>query len=193
MKNTLQMRIDPSFTLNFLIYIQNTYLNKSNENLKFPYVLTNVEFHKDFERNFKELWIKVSKRISEDPLNDLNIFTDEKNIFYNGLFTEGNLSLQQYHELYLSFSVWWDSFAGHFSVEKSIDEKVHKLYTELADILLEKKIKPEKSLNISLIYDECILMDLEPDPYFAVISIRDCIVNGKELLQRLLLSIHKNA
>ncbi|TKC19045.1 hypothetical protein [Robertmurraya kyonggiensis] len=193
MNNTLQMRIDPSYTLNFLIYIQNAYLNKSNENLKFPYIPTNIEFHKDFERNYKEIWLEVSKRISENPNNDQIIFTKEKPLFFHGLFAEDEYTLNRYNELYLSFRVWWDSFAGHFSVEKAIDEKVHKMYTELADLLLEKKIKPEKSLNISLIYDECILLELEPDSYFAVISLSDCIVNNKQLIRRLLLSFHKNA
>lgn len=190
MKNTLQMRIDPSYSLNFLIYIQNTYLNKNNENLKFPYIPTSIEFHKDFEMNFKKIWVEVSKRISENPSNDQIIFTKEKPLFYHGLFAEDDDNLNRYNELYLSFRDWWDSFAGHFSVERSIDEKLHKLYTELADILLEKKIKPEKSLNIALIYDECLLGELEPESYFAVISINDCIVNYKKLIHRLQLSIH---
>ncbi|RTR33982.1 hypothetical protein EKG37_07155 [Robertmurraya yapensis] len=192
MKNTLQMRIDPSYTLNFLIYIQNIYQNRDaqNEKLKFPYTPTKYQFHKDFELNFKEIWFEVTMRISENPLNDQEIFYDEKHLFYHGLFAENNETLRQYNELHQSFRVWWASLAGHYSVERAIDEKVHKMYTELADILLEKRIKPEKPLNISLIYDDCILVALEPDSYFAVISIWDCILDYKKLIQRLQLCIH---
>lgn len=79
---------------------------------------------------------------------------------------------------------------GVFLVERSIDEYSHKIYVELSNLLIEKGIKPKKELDISLIYDECLLVDLEPSSYFAVLSIRDCFVNYKELISKLQLSMY---
>ena len=46
MKNTLLMRTDASYSLNFLVYIQNIFLNRSQsrDELKFPYIPTKCEF-----------------------------------------------------------------------------------------------------------------------------------------------------
>ncbi|MEO4055628.1 hypothetical protein [Solibacillus sp. CAU 1738] len=192
MENTLLMRTEASHSLNFLVYIQNIFLNRSQsrDELKFPYIPTRCEFRKDFDMRYRELWDEVSKRISEHPINDIKIFAEEKNLFYKGLFVENDDTLNEFNEIYNSFKVWWGSFAGRFSVERSIDEKGQEIYAELASLLLEKGIKPQKELNISLIYDECVLVDLEPSSYFAVLSIRDCFVNYKELIPKLQLCIY---
>lgn len=192
MKNTLLMRTEAPYSLNFLVYIQNIFLNRSQsrDELKFPCIPSKCEFRKDFEISYRELWNEVSKRISEHPINDLKIFTDEKNLFYQCLYVESGDTLNEYNEIYQSFKVWWGSNAGQFAVERSIDEKGQEIYAELANLLIEKGIKPQKELNISLIYDECILVKLEPSFYFAVVSIRDCFFNYKALIPKLQLSIH---
>lgn len=192
MKNTLLMRTGASYSLNFLVYIQNIFLNQSqkSDELKFPYTRTKCEFRKDFEMRYRELWDELSKRISEHPINDLKIFSEEKSLFYQGLFVENDDTLNEFNEIYQSFKVWWDSFAGRFLVERSIDEYSHKMYVELSNLLIEKGIKPKKELDISLIYDECLLVDLKPSSYFAVLSIRDCFVNYKELISKLQLSMY---
>ena len=61
---------------------------------------------------------------------------------------------------------------------------------KLTKFIIEKGIKPQKELSISLIYDECLLVDFEPSSYFAVFSIRDYVVNYKELIPKLQLSIY---
>lgn len=157
MENTLLMRTEASHSLNFLVYIQNIFLNRSQSRgeLKFPYISTKCEFQKDFDIRYRELWDEVSKRISEHPINDLKIFTEDKSLFYQGLFAENDDTLNEFNEIYQSFKVWRGSFAGRFSVERSIDEKGQEIYVELANLLIEKGIKPQKELNISLIYDEC--------------------------------------
>jgi len=155
MKNTLLMRTGASYSLNFLVYIQNIFLNQSqgSDELKFPYTRTKCEFQKDFEMHYRELWDELSKRITEHPINDQKIFTEEKNLFYQGLFVENDDTLNEFNEIYQSFKVWWNSFAGSFSVERSIDEYSHEIYVELSNLLIEKRIKPKKELEISLIYD----------------------------------------
>lgn len=192
MKKTLLMRTGASYSLNFLVYIQNIYLNRSQEieELKFPYIRTKCVFRNDFRMRYKELWEELSKRISEHPINDLKTFTEEKNLFYQGLLVEDDDNLNEYNEIYQSFKVWWDSFAGRFLVERSIEEYTHEIYVELSNLLTETGNKPQKELDISLIYDDCLLIDLEPSSYFAVLPIRDCFNNNKELIRKLQSSIY---
>lgn len=40
-----------------------------------------------------------------------------------------------------SYKVWWESFAGYFSIEKSIGEHVQLIYNNLANLLIVKGIK----------------------------------------------------
>ncbi|GKU84063.1 hypothetical protein [Niallia sp. NCCP-28] len=56
MENTLEMRIEASFSLNFLVYIQNIYINQNQnkDQLKFPYIALKYEFPKDFEKRYRE-------------------------------------------------------------------------------------------------------------------------------------------
>jgi L-rhamnose mutarotase len=191
MENTLLIRTEASYSLNFLIYLQNIYLNQtqSSDQLKYPYILTKCEFRKDFEKSFKELWDLVSQRISEHPMHDQTIFFEEKLLFYKSLFVEHDDCLHKFTTIYLSYKVWWGSFAGRFAIETSFDAHGQDIYTELNNLLLEKRRKPQKELNISLIYDACILLDIEPASYFAVLPIRDWFVHYKELSTKLLLSI----
>lgn len=191
MENSLLMRTDATFSLNFLIYIQNIFLNKnlSDEELKFPYIFTEVNFEEDFELCYRTLWNEVAQRISEDPINDLKIFNEEKDLFYHSLLIESDDNLKGFNIIYHSFKIWWNSLAGRFSIERSIDEKGEKLYVEVADALVQKSIKPQKELNISLIYDECLLVDSEVSSYFVVVSLKDVFLNFKEIVSKLQVSI----
>jgi hypothetical protein len=191
MENTLLMRTEASYSLNFLIYLQNIYLNQHQNNapLKYPYIPTNCEFRKDFEVGFKELWDHISNIISEHPMNDQRIFFEEKNIFYQSLFLVNEDTLQKYDEIFLSYKVWWGSFAGRFAIERSFDVHSQDIYTALANLLVEKGVRPQKELDISLIYDECLFAELEPISYFAVLPIKDWFINYKELIPKLEVSI----
>ncbi|CAH0346683.1 hypothetical protein [Bacillus sp. CECT 9360] len=187
MENSLLMRTEASYALNFLVYIQNIFLNQNDrkEECRFPYLPSKIAFVEDFESRFKELWDDVSQRISQHRMNDIKVFNDEKDLFYRSLFVDSVDSPQGYGEIYQSFKVWWDSFAGRFSVERSIDERGQKLYSELANSLMLKGIAPQKVLNISLIYDECSLGDLEVSSYFTVVPIRYFFVKCNALLAKL--------
>ena len=102
MKNTLVMMTEASCSLNFLVYIQNIFLNQSHDRneLKFPCMPTKYEFPKDFNKHFRELWEEVSNQISENQINDLKIFTEGKSLFYHGLFTEHDDTLKDFNDIY---------------------------------------------------------------------------------------------
>ena len=184
MENSLQMRTEATYSLNFLVYLQNIFLNQnqSKEEFKFPYIPIKYIFQEDFEFCFKKLWDEVSQRISEHPMNDIKIFNEEKDLFYQRLFKESDDNLTDYTEIYQSYKIWWDSFAGRFSVERSIDDVGQKLYMELANSLIQKEIAPQKELNISLIYDECLLVNLDVSSYFAVLSTKKYFVKCEEMV-----------
>jgi hypothetical protein len=187
MKNLLVMRAEATYALNFLIYIQNLYLNQysSEEGHKFPCFPLNIAFREDFELKFKDLWDDVSHRIFDNHSNDMKIVYEEKDLFYQSLFVNNSNSLKEYNEIYKTFKVWWDSFAGRFSIERSIDEKIQKLYEELANTLVRERIEPQKELSISLIYDECVLVNLDVSSYFIILSIKDFFIKYKKLVPKL--------
>ncbi|MGN7402492.1 hypothetical protein ACTHO0_21810 [Cytobacillus praedii] len=188
MENTLLMTIDTSFALNFLIYIQNIYLNQNRDeqDLKFPYLSTRMPFKEDFELRYIELWNDVSQKISGDNgSRDLRIFYKEKELFYQHLFEDNRDSKTKFNEVYKSFQVWWDSFAGRFTVGRSIDETTQNLYLDLANFLKESGVEPKKPLKIILIYDECLLVNPDVSSYFAVLPTKNFYIKYKELVPKL--------
>jgi hypothetical protein len=192
LENSLIMKTNTSFTLNFLVYIQNIFLNqnRNEEDLRFPYLSTRIAFKEDFELKYEELWNEISQRISDDNKNDVRTFYEEKDLFYQRLFVIDDYSFKNFNEIYKTFKVWWNSFAGRFSIERSIDEMGQKLYWDLANSLVQREIEPKKEFNISLIYDDCLLANAQISSYFAVLPIRDFIVKYKELVPKLKVCIY---
>ena len=188
MGNSLIIRTEATYSLNFLVYIQNIFLNQnqSKEEFKFPFIPIKYDFKEDFQLCYKKLWDEISHRISVHPINDIEIFNDEKDLFYQRLFKESNESLKHYTDVYQSYKIWWDSFTGRFSVERSIDDIGQKLYMELENSLKQKGVLSHKELNISLIYDECLLVNLDVSSCFTVLSTNDFFINYKEILPKLL-------
>ena len=185
-ESLLEMETDTSFTLNFLIYIQNIYLNqnRNEDDLRFPYLSTTMVFKENFEIKYKELWNEVSQKIFSSD-NDLKIFYEDKDLFYQKLFENSTDNLKSFNEVYKAFQVWWGSFAGRFSMERSIGETGHTLYVDLTNWLMQRGKTPQKRLHISLIYDECVLADIPVSSYLAVSTIRDFFINYKELVSRI--------
>ncbi|MEK5063676.1 hypothetical protein [Cytobacillus sp. FSL R5-0596] len=192
MENSLIMKTETSFALNFLIYIQNIFLNQSRneEDLRFPYSSTKIAFKEDFELKYEELWTEISQRISDDTKNDIRTFYEEKDLFFQRLFSIDTDSFQNFNEIYKTFKVWWNSFVGRFSIERSVDEMGQKLYWDLSNLLVQKGIVPKKELNISLIYDDCLLANAQVSSYFAVLPIGDFFVKYKELVPKLEVCIY---
>lgn len=170
-----------------MIYIQNIYLNqnRNEDELKFPYLSTKVVFKEEFEEKYKELWDEVLEKLSRDKDNDLKIFYDNKYLFFQNLFENNTDNKKMFNEVYQAFQIWWNSFAGRFSIERSVDEKSQTLYADLINWLIHREKRPEKRLHISLIYDECTLANIHISSYFAVIPTRYYFINYKELLSRI--------
>lgn len=50
-------------------------------------------------------------------------------------------------------------------------------------------MNPKKELSICLVYDECLLVDIEVTSYFAVIPIKNFYVNDKDVVYNLVAHI----
>jgi hypothetical protein len=185
-EKSLVMETDTSFTLNFLIYIQNIYLNqnRNEDDQRFPYLSTKMMFKDDFEIKYKELWDEVLQKIFSSD-NDLKIFYEDKDLLYQKLFENSTESSKSFNEVYKAFQVWWGSFAGRFSIERSVDETGHKLYVDLTNWLMQIGKSPQRRLHISLVYDECVLANLPVSSYLAVIPTKEFFINYKELVPRI--------
>lgn len=67
MKNSLVISAEASYTLNFLVYLQNLFLNQKNheQEYRFPYLPSkHLTFAANFEFHFKELWNELSQRLA---------------------------------------------------------------------------------------------------------------------------------
>lgn len=185
--NGLVMITNRSISLNFLIYLQNIYINQSQKDVKlrFPYLSSRITFKKDFKLEFQLLWDDISNQISLYDGNDLKLFYREKETFYNKLYNEEEGDFTSFNEVYTSYLTWWESFAGGFVVERSVDELSHRLYKDIVNLLKESRRVSQKTFHVYLIYDECIFANPQVSSNFAVIPIIDFYINYKKLVLRL--------
>ncbi|MCC2463055.1 hypothetical protein LKL90_22035, partial [Bacillus mobilis] len=175
-----------SFCLNFMIYIQNMYLNQKEkkENLRFPYIAKQVNFSTDFEDHFKELWHTLRKRIANDRY-DLQIFHEENHIFYEKLFDTQLCNEDSFKELVCSFKVWWTSIAGQLSLERSVSEYTEQLYNDLVLYLRQHQIDPLQQLHISLLYDDCVFVKNNTSSYAAILPTKRFFINYRDVVTTL--------
>lgn len=174
-----------SISLNFLIYLQNLYLSQlDREKNRFPsYRVPFSIFHEDFEKNFNALWEDVVSRIEANEVNDYKLFHEDKTLFSKSLFNEQAVSSVKFEDIYRSFQNWWGSFAGSFAIGRAADDKVSQLYHELANQQGEK-VAAEK-LYISILYDDCILAQLDKTEKINITSIPEIHIRYKDVVKRL--------
>ncbi|KFN14411.1 MULTISPECIES: hypothetical protein [Bacillus] len=187
MTDSFRIYTSMSRCLNFMIYIQNIYLNQKEEkeNMRFPYIARKLNFSNDFEVNFKELWSTLRKQIANEK-NEMQTFYEGNYRFYEQLFEADLSNEESFKEIVRGFEVWWTSLAGGFSLERSVDEYGQQLYNDLVLYLEQNQIEPLKQLYISLIYDECVLVDEENiSPYSAILPTQNFFMNYKDMVIKL--------
>ncbi|TCW50192.1 hypothetical protein EC917_11777 [Bacillus thuringiensis] len=186
MTDSFIIHTNTSYCLNFMIYIQNTYLNQKEkkENLRFPYIARQVNFSTDFEANFKELWHTLRKQIIDDKY-DFHIFYEEIHIFYEKLFDTQLCNEDSFRELVCSFKVWWISIAGQFSLECSVSGYSTQLYNDLVLYLKQNEIEPLQQLHISLLYDDCVFVKNNATSYAAILPTKRFFINYRDVVTTL--------
>lgn len=186
MTDSFTIHTNTSHCLNFMIYIQNIYLNQKvkNEPLSFPYIAKKLNFSTDFEANFKELWHTLRKQIANERY-ELQIFHEENHIFYEKLFDTDLCNEEAFNELIRSFEVWWTSIAGRLSLERSISEYSEQLYNDLILYLEQNQIEPLHQLHISLLYDDCIFAKKNISSYSAILPTKHFFMNYRDVVTTL--------
>ncbi|MEB9164059.1 hypothetical protein [Bacillus thuringiensis] len=177
--------------LNFMIYIQNIYLNQKGkkENFRFPYITKTLHFSTDFKINFKELWLTLRKQTANDRY-DLQIFHEENHIFYEKLFNTQLCNEDSFKELVCSFQVWWTSIVGQLSLERSVDEYGQQLFNDLVLYLKQNEIEPLQQLHISLLYDDCLLVKENISSYSAILPTKTFFINYRDVITTLSTCFH---
>lgn len=187
--NPLHVSIETTYSLNFLIYIQNIYRNQkglNKENLLHPYIPKRMMFEPNFEPNFQELWQETVDKITISNDYDLKLFHKNKDIFYQRLFVDNSEGLKDFNDVYTAFTAWWNSLSGRISVERTIDDRVHKLYHRIVGKLAGMSKEPRETVKISLLYDDCRIGDYDSIPYFLYASIHDFFMKQDELERKIL-------
>ncbi|ANV71509.1 hypothetical protein PDQ36_25315 [Bacillus cereus] len=191
MTDSFTIHTNASHCLNFMIYIQNMYLNQKEKkgNLRFPYIAKTLHFSSDFETNFKELWHSLRKQIANNRY-DLQIFHEENHIFYEKLFNTQLCNEDSFKELVCSFQVWWTSIVGQLSLERSVDEYGQQLFNDLVLYLKQNEIEPLQQLHISLLYDDCLLVKENISSYSAILPTKTFFINYRDVVTTLSTCFH---
>lgn len=191
MTDSFTIHTNAPHCLNFMIYIQNIYLNQKEkkENLKFPYIARQFNFSTNFEANFKELWHSLRKQMANDKY-DSQIFYDENHIFYENLFDNHLCNKELFKELIYSFKVWWTSIAGQLSLEWSVSDFSRQLYEDLVLYIKQHQIKPLQQLHISLLYDDCVFVKNNTTSYSAILPTKHFFINYRDVVTTLSTCFH---
>ena len=191
MTDSFTIHTNAPHCLNFMIYIQNIYLNQNEkkETLKFPYIARQFNFSTNFEANFKELWHSLRKQMANDKY-DSQIFYDENHIFYENLFDNHLCNKELFKELICSFKVWWTSIAGQLSLEWSVSDFSRQLYEDLVLYIKQHQIKPLQQLHISLLYDDCVFVKNNTTSYSAILPTKHFFINYRDVVTTLSTCFH---
>lgn len=179
----MQIRTEASITLNFLIYIQNAYLNQTAavEEYRFPYIPSiQINFQEDFPSLFNAAWNKAAHQIAEDAANDRPFYHSRMNSVFGAFVEDSGSTLHLFKEVEHSFRAWWNSIAGRFAIERSIDTKLEKVYRDLAS----NPNLEGKHLEISLIYDDCRLGRFPETNSFAIVSVKEFFIAHNDFVQK---------
>ncbi len=186
-----EMEVNAPYSLNYLIFVQNIYLNnhmKNKGNPLFPYLDSSTWgiVKEDFEKTYKKLWQKAVHNNSQSGLYDHNGIFDFDQALYQKLFEGNEKGKFGYAESVKSFLAWWEGIYGKIAIEKVFDDdRMNKVYRELSATL-----KVNKRLKIDLIYDKQSLTEQAQRSWYSVLPIED-IFNQKrssEIVSNLLKS-----
>ncbi|MGM0834616.1 MAG: group-specific protein [Bacillota bacterium] len=182
-----EMEVNTPYSLNYLIYVQNIYLNsinKDRENPLFPYVDSSMwGITDEFEKNFTEVWKEAVNKNFQSGLYDHNGILDLDKVLYQKLFKDNETGAFGYSESVKSFLAWWNGIYGKIAIESVFnDDRMNKVYRELST-----SICVNKRLKIDLIYDRPFLTRTSVGSWYAVLPIEDIFIpnKGQEIIAKL--------
>lgn len=186
-----ELEVNAPFSLNYLILIQNIYLNSKNKDIEkplFPYVDGSAWglVEEGFEETFAEVWREAADKNSKNYMYDHNGVLQLDKELYQKLFQDNESGSFGYSESVKFFLAWWNGFHGKIAIEAVFDQdKMEKVYKELA-----ASVKIDKRLRIHLVYDKTVLAVRSERPWYAVVAIEEIFIHKKrpKLISELLKS-----
>ena len=184
-----EIEVNAPYSLNYLIMIQNIYLNSKNKDCErplFPYVDHSNWgiIEGEFEEVFTEVWKEAVDKNSRDHMYDHNGVLHFDKELYRRLFKDNETGSFGYSESVKFFLGWWEGFHGKLAIEGVFDhDRMEKVYKELAAL-----VKIDKRLRIHLVYDKPVLAGRSEKSWYEVVAIEDVFIPKKrpELLSNLL-------
>lgn len=193
---SFEMEVNAPYSLNYLIFMQNIYLNQFRESGNrplFPYIdhsKWGIIGPSQFRESFRKVWYEEVRKSTEDwRFGHKKIFCSEKDYFPT-LYETNKKGEDGFQESILAFSAWWDSIAGKIAIEKVFDdENMQKLYLELSSAA--RTTETHNRLKIDLIFDKIRLSDFTCAPWYSVVSIEDIFLKDRrtELIKNLALLV----
>ncbi|MDI4643804.1 hypothetical protein [Cohnella hashimotonis] len=177
------------YSLNYLVYIQNSFLSSKGEPNKFPSTKRNWGLLEEqyFCDVFKDVWSEMVGRLSQNHLSDHNRIIETERELFQRLFNQEGQGRKGFEESKNSFYAWFSSFAGQITIERASDHMMYydiDIYNKLSREMNFSRISnPE--LLISLIYDDCSLGSRGSYYWHSVISLRDLYMDGKSLVPKI--------
>lgn len=169
-----EMEVNAPYSLNYLIYVQNIYLNSKNQDREtplFPYVDSSKWgiLYDEFEQTYKEVWVETLNNNYISGKYDHNGILDFDKALFQRLFENNGTGFFGYSESVKSFLAWWDGIYGKIAIEGVFDDdRMNKIYRELSE-----SINAHKRLKIDLIYDRPVLAGQSESSWYAVLPIED--------------------
>lgn len=184
-----EMEVNAPYSLNYLLMIQNIYLNSKNteaERPLFPYVNASRWgiLDEQFVETFTEIWKVAVDKNSENHMYDHSGVFDRDKELYQKLFFKNEAGAFGYLESVKFFLAWWSGIHGKIAIEAVFDhDRMDKVYKGLSE-----SIKINKRLRIHLIYDKSVLTGRSEHSWYEVVSIEDIFLLKKrpELLSNLI-------
>lgn len=152
-----------SHSVNYLIYLQNIFLNShssNNNSYYFPY-WDNDETGFKSEDEFIARWKDSFRKIINGRYhaNSEPLLVDKYSPIFLSLFEEGDKGIVHFEKNYKSFLSWWntDGFGAQLLIELFTNEL--PLYDELQRLITKDKPKiVNEKLTVEIIYDDAYLL-----------------------------------
>lgn len=192
----LNLVIEAPYSLNYLIFIQNIYLNNYNKaetfSPFFPYVDSSkwglLEQEK-FRIKFNEIWNEVVQKNNKDQLYENNGVLEEDSQLYKQLFesdSSGEVGFSESAKLFLS---WWNEVFGKIAINRVFEtEGGNEIYNEFLQAVQSNKYAiTNNRFKIDLIYDKpSIVNKTNTSSYNYILPIQDLFFNRENIVPELL-------
>ncbi|GLC88427.1 group-specific protein [Lysinibacillus piscis] len=185
------LRVDSPYSLNYLIFVQNVFLNNRDGSHHFPSVDSskwNLLQHDDFQAKFKSIWDEVVRKNTQSPHYDYNGVLESDAPLYRQLF-EGNVKGDYgFSESIRLFQSWWGSiFFGKGAVEMVYVAEGSEIYDELAIAIKSKNLMiPNNQLTIMLLYDKQTIVAQNITPYHYLLPMEELFLNKNNIVMNIL-------